>query len=191
MNEKLKEIIEILKQRINLKIAAGCAGLLFLIIGGIVWVSRPNPKITLAAKEVMSVAEEIRKFYRNRPGYWGLNTESVLKNNLLPASFIQNGKPVNALGKNILIGQGAEGNLVMPGARSFDIVFADLDKKECEQLAEFQFTENQSLGLLSITIINNGQQTEFSWGGENKLPITTENARRYCGKQTSLLWTFE
>ena len=191
MNEKLKEIIEILKQRINLKIAAGCAGLLFLIIGGIVWVSRPNPKITLAAKEVMSVAEEIRKFYRNRPGYWGLNTESVLKNNLLPASFIQNGKTVNALGKNILIGQGAEGNLVMPGARSFDIVFADLDKKECEQLAEFQFTENQSLGLLSITIINNGQQTEFSWGGENKLPITAENARRYCGKQTSLLWTFE
>lgn len=191
MNEKLKEIIEILKQRINLKIAAGCAGLLFLIIGGIVWISRPNPKITLAAKEVMSVAEEIRKFYRNRPGYWGLNTESVLKNNLLPASFIQNGKTVNALGKNILIGQGAEGNLVMPGARSFDIVFADLDKKECEQLAEFQFTENQSLGLLSITIINNGQQTEFSWGGENKLPITAENARRYCGKQTSLLWTFE
>ena len=57
MNEKLKEIIEILKQRINLKIAAGCAGLLFFIIGGIVWVSRPNPKITLAAKEVMSVAE--------------------------------------------------------------------------------------------------------------------------------------
>ncbi|MBO5442938.1 MAG: hypothetical protein J6A33_04035 [Alphaproteobacteria bacterium] len=191
MNEKLKEIIEILKQRINLKVAAGCAGLLFLIIGGIVWVSRPNPKIILAAKEVMSVAEEIRKFYRNRPGYWGLNTESVLKNNLLPASFIQNGKTVNALGKNILIGQGAEGNLVMPGARSFDIVFADLDKKECEQLAEFQFTENQSLGLLSITIINNGQQTEFSWGGENKLPITAENARRYCGKQTSLLWTFE
>ena len=79
----------------------------------------------------------------------------------------------------------------MPGARSFDIVFADLDKKECEHLAEFQFTENQSLGILSITIINNGQQTEFSWGGENKLPITAENARRYCGKQTSLLWTFE
>ena len=65
MNEKLKEIIEILKQRINLKIAAGCAGLLFFIIGGIVWVSRPNPQITLAAKEVMSVAEEIRKLAEN------------------------------------------------------------------------------------------------------------------------------
>lgn len=191
MNERLKKLSGMLKQRINPKIAAGCAGVLLLFIFGIVWMSRPNPKIAVAAGEVMSAAEEIRKFYRNRPGYWGLNTESVLKNNLLSGFAVQDGKPVNALGKHILIGQGADGNLVMPGARSFDIVYADLDKKECEQLAEFQFTENQSLGLLSITILGNGQQTEFSWGGENRLPITRENARRHCGEKNFLLWTFE
>lgn len=191
MSEKIKKLLKTLKQRINLKIAGGCAGIFILIIGGIICFSRSDPKIVAAAGEVMSTAEKIRKFYHNRPGYWGLNTENVLKNNLAPSSLINNGKLLNALGKPVLAGQGIDGSLVMPGARSFDIVYSDLNKKECIELAGFQFTENQSLGLLSLTIVHNGQSTEFSWGGEKQLPVSEENTRKYCGEKNSLLWTFE
>ncbi len=191
MFEKAKKLLKTLKQRINLKIAVSGLVATVIIIGTIVWLSRPNPKIAVAAREVISAAEGIRKFYRNRPGYWGLSTDSVLKNNLTPYFIENGGKMFNALGKQVLVGQGADGGIVMPGARSFDIAYADLDKTECEQLAEFQFTENQSLGLLSITILSEKQQTVFSWGGENKLPITGEDAGRHCGKKNILLWTFE
>lgn len=172
--------------------------LVIIILGGILVLSiviglslRGNPKIDHSVQEVIKLTEEIRQFYRSRPGYWGLNTAAVIKNGIAPNSILKQDKLLNSLNKEIAVGQGVDGNQVMPGTRSFDIAYKHLSKNECINLASYTFTEQQSLGLLAVTIYNQENSIEFNWGGENKLPIQKSAAKNHCKDNSAIVWTFE
>lgn len=158
---------------------------------GIYMATKPNKKLIQAANEVISLSEDIRKHYRNRPDYWRLNTETVTAENIAPKNLIIDGKIKNALGNEVLVGSGFDGTMVMPGTRSFDIVYKNLSKKDCISLALHSYNEEQKLGLLSITVKDGENISSFTWGGENKLPISIENAKKYCGNHSEIYWTFE
>lgn len=158
---------------------------------GIYMATKPNKKLISAANEVISLSEGIRKHYRNRPDYWRLNTETVIADNIAPKNLIIDGNIKNALGNEVLVGSGFDGAMVMPGTRSFDIIYKNLSKKDCIGLASYSYNEEQKLGLLSITVKNDEDISIFTWGGENKLPILTENAKKHCGHNSEISWTFE
>jgi len=155
------------------------------------WIISPNPLINKAATELARTADNIRLFYQTKPGYWGLNNEMVIKNNLQADEMLKDGKLTNAFGKPVIIGQDTEGNIVMPGTRYFVVTFPNLNKSECTAMAAFRLNEKESLSLLQMEIISGDKRFEFNWGGKPSLPITKTDAAKYCGKENTVSWRFE
>ena len=45
---------------------------------------------------------------------------------------------------------------------------------------------------MKITIINDKNNIEFSWGGEHKLPIEKYSARGFCAAKDNIIsWSFQ
>lgn len=177
--------------KFDLRIIIATTFITAVIITVLAWVIRPNPKISQAATELALTADNIRVFYQTRPGYWGLDNSIVIKNDLAAQGMIQNGEIKNAFGKLVKIGQDADGNIVMPGSRSFVVAYHDLNKNECTAMAAFKLNDNASLSLLEMDLINSQGTTEFNWGGTNKLPITKDEARKFCSDNNTIVWHFE
>lgn len=152
------------------------------------WNSSPKTNINEASKQVFEIASQVRKHYVQKPDYWGLSSSNQILTNL----FYSNGKLINALSKPILLGQGADGAMIMPGGRSFDVVYKELTKSECIALAVYEQPVSAEVGLLQITITNSEKTTEFRWGDEEfKLPISRRNAMLACKNGDTIIWTFE
>ena len=149
--------------------------------------SKPNAKIIQAHRQIVSLAEQIRSYYRSKPDAWGLNTASAIKNNLVGKEMINGRILQNALGKEVLLGADSLGNTVMPGNKNAVIVYKNLNKKECEELAALPFDEKMQLSLNSITIVNE-QEHIFIWGGENPLPLSKDKANKICKNANDILW---
>ena len=144
-----------------------------------------------AAHQLIELTNIIRQKFNNKPDLWKLNTQWVIDNQVLPEDMIDDDSIVNALGKNVLVGFGMHGQMLMPGAKSFDIVYEDLTYNECVALASYQFSQQQLLGLLSLSIINEDQENCFVWGDGGKFPPSPEKAQAICGKKNILIWNFE
>ena len=198
--QKIKQFLYVLKQRlfskqlcVNLEqkiiIIITCSTA--VLVGILAWIIRPNPEINQAAVQLAQLANNIRLFYQTKPGYWGLNTESVIKNNLYAANMFKEGKIYNAFDKPVIVGQDTEGNIVMPGSRNFVITFPKLNKKECTAMAAFKLGEKENLSLLQMIIVNDGQIYRFTWGGENPLPVSKTRAKTFCKKDNVVAWSFE
>lgn len=187
MLKKQKITNELLKLRPYFKTTAIFVGV--LLISGIAlhMFSKPDTKIIKAHQQVVSLAEQIRNFYRNKPDAWGLNTAFAIKNNLAGKEMTNGRMLQNALGKEVLLGADILGNTVMPGNRNAVIVYKNLNKKECETLAVLPFTEKMQLSLNAITIVNE-QEHSFTWGEENSLPISKSKAGEICKKANDILW---
>ena len=149
-----------------------------------------DKKIDAAAEEVMSLADNVRKDYQTKPSYWGLNTESAIAAGIVPQKMLRKGKIINALGKQVLIGMGENGESVMPGVAGFDIVYKNIAQNICINLLEHKFSEQQNLGLKAISVVNDEVIT-FSWGGENPLPVDPMQAKKVCKGKSSIIWSFE
>lgn len=87
----------------------------------------PNKKVEEAALQVEEIARLVRQNYASRVDYWGLSTQSAIDNNMLTNLSYDDGKLINALGKPVKIGSGENGDTVMPGERSFDVVYSGLN----------------------------------------------------------------
>ena len=171
--------------------AAAGGGFLLLILTAGYFIGRSTPGIETAARQTAELADNIRRHYSQKPGYWGLNTASVLKDGIAPQGMTTEGKLLNALGLPVSVGAGFEGGIIMPGIRSFDIAFAGLSAAECRELAVYSFSDRQNLGLISVSIKNNSRTETFSWGGENPLPVNPDRAKALCRKGGGVLWRFE
>lgn len=102
------------------------------------------------------------------------------------------GKLINALGKPVKIGSGENGDTVMPGERSFDVVYSGLNTGECIALAAYRFERPEELGLLQVTIVGKDNRQSFSWGEETfKLPVSRPEAKKICRNGSKVLWTME
>ena len=167
-----------------LLIVLGLAGLIMMTF-------RPDPRIAKAAEQVPQLAADIRQKFQMRSDYRGLNTQEVLNLKAAPAEMLAGNGLMNALELPVLVGSGAEGTTLMPGARNFDIIYTGLDKSECAGVAAYNIGEKNRLGLNYITLITEDFEKTYSWGGENALPISPAEAKKACGRQNILIFGYE
>ncbi len=153
--------------------------------------SGQNPRFQKAHQELIDLANNIRNYYKVRPDYWGLDTASALKNGLVPEAMLHDDKIINAIGRKIILGQDAEGNMVMPGQRNFMITMLNLSKTACIAIMSLPLKPEQHLGLLKISLENADGTEEFEWGGANPLPVTEKAAKQFCKNKNSVNWIFE
>lgn len=144
-----------------------------------------NPYKTIH-EQIFQTADNIRKYYSDRPGYWKLSTESA-KEDLLIAGNLSAHKEFE-----LKIGIGTRGEMAMPSDVGFDIALNNLNKSSCISLTEAKISKNRQLGLQKITVINSKATTEFVWGDEkHPLPISKYAARNVCQPTSNtVLWTF-
>ena len=93
---------------------------------------------------------------------------------------------------NIQIGQGSSGDAGLPSDMSFDITVKNLNKSACISLSEMNLKDEDKLTLMKITITNEQNTAEFSWGEEHKLPIANYSSRAYrTASGNTIMWTFQ
>lgn len=137
-------------------------------------------------ERVFSIAEKVNKYYREKPNYWKLSTETAIEDDL-----IGNIKE-EYTEYDFSIGQGSEGEISLPNDSTFDIALKHLSKSACISLSEYPIAEEKRLSLIKITVINNEKTTVYSWGEEPKLPVKKYSARNICvAKENTIIWTFQ
>ena len=161
------------------------------IIGLLMMALRPDPRLGKASEQVPQLAAAIRQKFQMRSDYRGLNTAEALRLKAAPEEMLGKDGLKNALGQPVLVGSGAEGAALMPGARRFDIVYTGLSQKECIGIAAYHLSEKDRLGLNYITIAAEGKEKTFSWGGEHPLPVERKAAEKACGRQNILIFGYE
>lgn len=160
--------------------------LLFLLF------SNPSNISAQAMEEMKAMSVKIHESFRQKPDYWGLSNDYIIKNQLAPKEAVREDKIISLTGAQIFVGSGEDGYMAMPGSQSFDIVYKGLSRKNCVILASYNLDYMEKLGLLSLTIKNAKESKEFSWGGENKLPVDIADAKDACmSSNNTIIWTFK
>lgn len=183
LSEKLKKISP-QRWALSILIVIGLVGLIMMTF-------KTNPKIVKAAQQVPQLAAAIRQKFQVRSDYRGLNTEEVIKLKAAPTDMMAGNALMNALDLPVLVGNGADGAPLMPGARRFNIVYKGLNKSECVSIATYNSNEKDQLGLNDIVILSEKHERAFSWGGENPLPVSLSEAEDSCGKENILIFGYE
>ncbi len=170
----------------------GIISLALIVIGLMFAYKNKSTNKQNAAEDVAKIADDVHKMYANKASYWQLSTKSFFGNDILTKYRYKGNQLINTLGKPILIGRGENGDVIMPGDKSFDVVYTDLTAEECVSVAAYRFEQPENLGLLQITIMNGEKSQTFEWGAENhKLPISRVEAKSFCSSNTKVVWTFE
>lgn len=164
--------------------------IIVVVLIGLAILPSKDKRIYLAAQQVMDLASSVRRHFQAKPNYWGLNTEQAIAAGIVPEKMIQNGNVVNALNKKVLLGLGENGEPIIPGSIGFDVIYKDINPDICREMLMYPFSEEQRLGIRSISVVNSELVT-FEWGGENPLPVTEEQAKKVCNKNCSIIWSFE
>ena len=148
-------------------------------------------KTNIAAREVAIAAQKIRSAFASKGSYWGLCNNFLESNDILTNYRYKDGILVNILGKPVLFGKGENAEVIMPGDKSFDVVYADLSAKECQKLSAYRFEQPETLGLLQVTIVSDKPHI-FEWGSQNnRLPVEQHKAKQLCSDKSKVIWTFE
>ena len=106
--------------------------------------------------------------------------------------MLKNNHLIGYFGNPVLVGNGLNADVLMPGARNFDIIYKDLNKKQCIGLASFKFSSQFWLGVTGITIINDDNKQFFTWDDkENSLPIQKNTAKDICDAKNTIIWHYE
>ena len=141
-------------------------------------------------QDFFTISDDIRSFYSDKPDYWGLDTDFVIKNKIISSDFIGHNRLLSGNGTAFLIGKGVDAETVMPTDHNFDIILKNLTKAQCISYAESNLTEEQLLKLEKINIINEKGSFTFEWGGERKLPIVNYVTKDICQeKSNTIIWT--
>ena len=166
-------------------VVAALLSLLFFLA----FFAQKNNKIADAANELKQLTSNIRHYYQNRPDYWGLSTQVIIDKKIYPDTMLKDNQLIGVLGNSVLVGSGREAYILMPGARSFDIVYQNLNKQQCVDLASFDFDQTFWLGIAGVTIENNDQNQFFTWDEEkNGLPIGVAVAKDVCKEKNLIIW---
>ena len=166
---------------------------LMLVVACLVFVAKNKQlRHENTGDDVAKIVVDVHKMYANKANYWQLSTKSFFGNDILTKYRYKDNQLINTLGKPILVGRGENGDVVMPGEKSFDVVYTDLTVEECVSAAAYRFEQPENLGLLQITITNGEQSQTFAWGAEDhRLPISRVEAKRFCSNKAKVIWTFE
>lgn len=132
--------------------------------------------------QIMATSDMVRSYYRDQPGFWKLSTDFAKANDLVKIDLNK------YKDYELAIGSGEDGDIVMPGEMSFNIILKNLNKSACIGLSEMPVSQNEQLGLQTISV--NG--TVFAWGEEYSLPIKKYKTRDICQPaDNTVIWTFQ
>ena len=106
--------VDMAKARMNGLFGLALLALLLVCCFGLSLLLLNNPHKELQ-RAVFSTAERVHSYYRDRPGYWKLSTQSAKDDNLLRKDLLKYKE------YNIQIGQGSNGDAGLPSDMSFDI----------------------------------------------------------------------
>lgn len=137
-------------------------------------------------EQILRTADNIRKYYSDRPGYWKLATQSAIDDRLVVDDLLSQSD------FELKIGIGADGDMAMPSDTNFDIALKKLNKSSCVNLIEAPLSKTEQIKLQKITVINSSDTTEFEWGNEeHPLPISKYKFRSVCQPaDNTVIWTF-
>lgn len=140
--------------------------------------------------EIFSISDNVRAYYADKPDYWGVSTQSLIDNKVIPEKFVHDNKIILHGKMEILIGHGEKADVVMPLTQYFDIIMPHLNKAQCMSYAEAQLLPNVSLSVYSIRIMNMLGDYLFEWGGNRPLPIAKYATKDLCiDGQNTLIWS--
>lgn len=141
-------------------------------------------------ENIFAISDEIRLHYSNKADYWGLNSEYVVSNSILPNKFVSNEKIILSDGKELLVGFGKDGNKVLPRASEFDLILKNLNSLECSSYLDTDVDESNLIKLTGIKVINSKGIFEFVWGDNTySLPIEKGAGNSICGDDNIIIWT--
>ncbi len=191
LTAKIKERIKNIKS-LNKVLIMGTAALILILGVSVIWLSSTDIGTDAAAQELKQFSQNIRRYYQNRPDFWGLNTQTAIEKQIAPRDLIKPEGLRNFYGEEVIVGNGIDGIMLMPGARTFDIVYKGLNKQQCKEMLSYKFDETFWMGLASIQIVSGKQNQIFSWNdSQNKLPVSSAKAKEICNGDNTLLWHFE
>lgn len=162
-----------------------------LLLAAIVLTPDKNKRISTAKHEISELSNKIRNHYKVRPDYWGLSTENAVKNNIIPLQMVYGNKIIGALGKEINVGQDADGSMIMPGGKRFMISVANIGKSACKAVLPDNLSHAENPALVNINLTAGNKTYNFEWGGELPLPVTPEQANKLCQNNNTISWTYE
>ena len=190
--QKKRFELEKLRRHKHFALILGICGVIIAFAIGSLLLPSPSSKAKIAALQVITLADNVQNYYRAKPNFWGLDTTSALKSGIFSADMNVSGVALNALGKPTLIGNGEHGDTIAPGVQGFDIIYKDLNRTQCVFLLSFPFSNEQTLALSQISLINGVNDIiSFSWGGIPSLLPQPKFAKKYCAKSNTIIWHFE
>lgn len=144
-----------------------------------------NP-YTSIHEQIFRTADNIHKYYSDRPGYWKLSTKSATDDLLVSEALLERDD------FEIKIGIGVDGDMAMPSDNGFDIVLNHLNKSFCVALTEAPINNAGQLILQKITVISGQKTTEFTWGNKDyPLPVNKFSMRNICmPNENTVIWSF-
>ena len=141
-------------------------------------------------RDIFAIADEIRAYYSDKPDYWHLDTNYAVTNRIISDSYVKDNRILLKSGKEILIGEGANAEPLMPLSQNFDIVMPNLTKAQCIVYAEFQLSNEQLLGINALSIVNSGGIHNFEWGNDNGLPVKKYATKDLClDEKNTVIWS--
>ncbi len=166
---------------------------LFIIIVGYFSFTFSHSIANKTVEDIFKISDNIRQFYVDKPNYWGLDTQKVLKENIIDEKYIKDNKI--SIGKDISvnIGKGKDANTLMFIDNSFDIVIKGLNKSKCISLIEAEISKENIVKLHKITLFNSNGEFNFEWDeGKYSLPVKEYIAKDICSDVDNIvLWTVE
>lgn len=151
----------------------------------LVYILNHNPYSEIQ-KDILKSAAKIHSYYRDRPGYWQLSTNTAKEDGLIKKRLMRH------IEYDVQVGQGLDGENSLPSDLNFNIVLKHLNKSACISLSEMPIAEELQLILQQITIINAAHNVEFTWGGNPSLPVQKYTARQICeSSENIIVWTFQ
>ena len=186
------EILQKVKTLPRTEVIFGSAAVITVLLLAAIFVA-PNKteRISVAKQEISELSNKIRNHYKVRPDYWGLSTENAVKNNIIPPQMVHGNKIIGALGKEINVGQDADGSMIMPGGKRFMVSVANIGKSACKAVLPDNLSHAENPALVNINLIAGGKTYNFEWGGELPLPVTPELADKLCQNNNTISWIYE
>ena len=154
--------------------------------------STSQKQITRDIDDIFSLSDDVRAHFVTKPDYWKLSDAYIVENRIISKKFISNNHIALSSGKRVLIGRGINGDIVLPGSKSFDIVLTDLNRAQCIDYTEKPLSEEMLIKLVEIKIITSDKSYTFEWGGINPLPIQKYATKDFCSKTgNSIIWSLK
>ena len=142
-----------------------------------------------AGHQLNLLAQNIRRHYKTKPDFWGLNTKEVITKKIYPATMTTEGDVLRGyFGNPTTVGSDIIGTTVMPSGRGFVIAYHDLSKLQCLGLGSYKFNSDFWFGVTQMSISNSSGTENFVWGSqEHSLPAKKAKIKKLCRPQNNTI----